>query len=58
MNDLFNFRNLLKAHHKFYEFEQPKDLVIELTYDQVIRLGADLDYIIEQGGKSKCAEKK
>ncbi len=53
MNDLIHFRNLLKAHHDFYEFEEPKNLVIELTYDQVLRLEDDLNYIIKQGGKSK-----
>lgn len=38
MNTLKDFYKLLKAHFRFYNFSEPKDLTITLSMDQVAQL--------------------
>ena len=44
--ELKQFRDYLKAHYEFYEYEQPKDLTITLTYEQVHKLDIAISIIL------------
>ena len=46
MLELEEFYNLLKAHYEFYEYEQPQNLILTLSYEQVQKLKCALSGIV------------
>ena len=46
IEDLKQLSDLLKAHYEFYEHEQPQDLTLTLSYEQVHRLQVHLSIIL------------
>lgn len=46
MEELKQLRDLLNAHYNFYEYEEPKDLTIVLSMDQVDNITCALNMIL------------